>query len=61
MNDVDLTAIFEREGIRKVERWRALNQYSVTLFDGRLGIGPTVGEALAKAKMPDAENVLRAA
>lgn len=58
--DIDLTAIMEREGIRKIERL-LVGKCVVLLDDGRLGIGATVGEALAKAKAPDAENILRLA
>lgn len=54
---MNLTALIEREGIAKIERY--INRYSVVLNDGRLGIGATVGEALAKAKAPDADNVRR--
>ena len=57
--DIDLTAIMQREGIDKIERYPG--RYSVVLNDGRLGIGKTVGEALAKAKAPDADNVRRLA
>lgn len=56
---MNLTALIEREGIAKIERY--VNRYSVVLNDGRLGIGATVGEAIEKAKRPDAMNILRAA
>lgn len=59
--DVNLTAIFEREGIHRITRFAALDSYSVVLSDGRTGAGRTVGQALDKAKQPHAENVLRAA
>ena len=55
--DINLTEIMQHEGIRKIECY--LHLFSVVLKDGRLGIGPSVGEALAKAKAPDAQNVLR--
>lgn len=57
--DIDLTAIMEAEGIVKIERFGP--RYSVLLFDGRLGIDATIGGALAKAKLPGAMNVRRAA
>ena len=50
-----------REGIVRFKLYRALAKFSVVLRDGRLGVGPTIGEALANAKQPDAENILRAA
>ena len=53
--DVNLTAIFEREGIQKVQKLSCF--YHVTLFDGRMGSGRSVGAALEAAKHPDAENV----
>lgn len=55
--DVNLTAIFEREGIRKIEKLSCY--YAVCLFDGRVGSGLSIGEALAKAKAPDAMNIKR--
>ena len=57
MNDIDLTAIMEREGIEKIKRYKALGKWSVILDDGRLGEGRSVGAALAKAKLPNAANV----
>jgi hypothetical protein len=57
--DVDLTGLMQRENIAKVERFA--HRFSVVLMDGRIGIGASVGEALDKAKRPDAENVRRAA
>jgi hypothetical protein len=59
MNDFNLTALMEREGIRKVERF--VNMWSVVLEDGRQASALTVGEALAKAKRPGAFNVEKAA
>lgn len=53
--DVNLTAIFEREGISKVQKLAQF--YHVTLFSGCMGSGLSIGEALAKAKSPDAVNV----
>lgn len=53
--DVNLTAIFEREGIQKVQKLSCY--YSVCLFDGRVGSGLSIGEALAKAKSPVAMNI----
>lgn len=61
MNDINLTAIFEREGIHKIERYRALGKYSVVLADGRCGTGTTIGAALANAKQEGAENVFQVA
>lgn len=61
MNDINLTAIFEREGIHKVERYRALGKYSVVLADGRCGTGATIGAALTNAKQEGAENVFQVA
>jgi hypothetical protein len=55
--DFDLTALMQRENIAKVETY--LHLFSVVLKDGRFGVGETVGEALDKAKKPDAENVRR--
>lgn len=57
--DVNLTEIMRRERIAKIEAYPG--RFSVILYDGRLGIGKTVGEALAKAKAPDADNVRRLA
>lgn len=57
--DVDLTSIMHREQIAKIERFPRV--FSVVLMDGRIGIGPTVGEALTKAKKPDADNIRRMA
>lgn len=59
ITDVNLTAIFEREGIKKVERLSCY--YTVVLFDGRVGVALSVGDALAKAKEPGAVNVKRVA
>ena len=56
---VNLTAIIEGHGIRKIERY--INRYAVTLDNGNLGIGSTVGEALDLAKAVDACNILRLA
>lgn len=56
---VNLTAIIENNGIRKIERY--VNRYAVTLDNGNLGIGSTVGEALERATAPEATNVLRLA
>ena len=56
---VNLTAILEHNSIRKIERY--INRYAVTLDNGNLGIGSTVGEALDLAKAVDACNVLRLA
>ena len=57
--DFDLTAIMERDGIKKIER--VAGRYVVLLMDGRIGIGGTVGEALTKANRAGAENVLKVA
>ncbi len=49
--DIDMTAIMDAECIRSVHRWSApINRTSVTLVDGRTGVGATVGEALANAR-----------
>ncbi len=56
---VNLTALMEREGIVKIERF--VNRYSVVLHDGRQASALTVGEALEKAKRAGAFNVRRAA
>jgi hypothetical protein len=57
--DVNLTEIMRREGIAKVEDY--LTHFSVVLKDGRFGVARTVGQALAKAKKPNAQNVRRIA
>lgn len=57
VTDVNLTAILQREGIRKIERLSEF--YTVVLFDGRMGVSRSVGAALAKAKAPGAVNVNR--
>lgn len=59
--DIDMTALFERAGIHKIERYRALGQYSVVLADGRCGTGTTIGAALADANREGAENVFQVA
>ena len=41
--------------------WNGRLDHFYARLDGRLGIGSTVGEALEKAKRPDAENVRRVA
>lgn len=43
----------EREGIYQIRRY-LVGRYSVTLHDGRIGVGQTVDEALENAKRPDA-------
>lgn len=53
-------SFMEREGIHQIRHYLA-GRYSVTLHDGRIGVGQTVDEALAKAKRPDADSVRRAA
>lgn len=53
--DFDLTALMERERIKRVEWFYP--HWSVVLLDGRQASAPTVGEALAKAKLPGATNV----
>jgi deoxyxylulose-5-phosphate synthase len=57
--DVNLTEIMRREGIAKIEDY--VVRFSVILKDGRMGIAETVGQALAKARKPDAENVRKIA
>lgn len=47
---VNLTAIMEREGIRRIERVFVRGPVQVELIDRRVGTAATVGEALAKAK-----------
>jgi len=54
--DVDLTAIMQREGVRRVEQYRN-GMFSVELFDHRVGAGHTVAAALDKARQPDAVRV----
>ena len=49
--DIDLTAIMERDGIANIRRTMGL--YCVSLQDGRVGVGDTVGDALAKAQASD--------
>lgn len=61
MNDFNLTALMEREGIEKVQHYKALGKWSVVLHDGRLGEGLTVGLALDDAKRADAPNVRKLA
>lgn len=48
--DVDLTAIMRREGIRNIWREPMTDRFSVTLLDYSSGQGGSVGEALADAK-----------
>lgn len=50
----------EREGIYQIRFYR-VGRISVTLHDGRIGVGATVGEALANAKQEGAQSVLVAA
>ena len=50
---IDVTAIetseaMVREGIHQIRNYRG--RFSVQLFDGKAGIGATVGEALRNAK-----------
>ena len=49
--DIDLTAIMEREGITNIRRTMGL--VCVSLHDGRVGTGATVGAALDSAKASD--------
>jgi hypothetical protein len=56
MNDIDLTAIMERDGIEKIKRHLG-GWYLVRLFDGRCGSGNSVGEALGNAKSPEAVRI----
>lgn len=46
--DINLTAIMERDDIKKVERFRG-GWYLVVLFNGQSGSGNSVGEALESA------------
>lgn len=55
--DVDLTAIMRREDIRRIEQ-RRVGVFTVELFDDRIASGYTVGEALAKAKSPNAMRIV---
>ncbi len=48
---LNLTAIMEREGITNIRR--TMDRYCVSLADGRVGVGGTVSEALAKAQASD--------
>lgn len=47
--DVNLTEIMDRENIDKIERYVA-GRFSVVLRDGSIGVGLSVGQALANAK-----------
>lgn len=58
--DVNLTRLMLRNDVVCVKRWIA-GRFSVELQDGRLGIGASVGEALEKAKAPDASNIRKVA
>lgn len=58
--DVNLTQIMVREGIVEIKAWPG-ERFSVKLHDGRFAVGATVGEALALAKLPDAENLQKVA
>lgn len=57
---MNLSEIMEREGIYQIRRY-LVGRFSVTLDDGRIGVGQDVGEALVKAKRPDADSVREAA
>lgn len=57
--DVNLTDIMQREAIKRVER--SAGRFVVELMDGRIGVGGSAGEALERAKAPDAVNIRRAA
>jgi len=46
---VNLTEIMEREQIVKIERY-PMGRFSVVLTHNRIGVGKSVGEALANAK-----------
>ena len=48
-DNVNLTEIMEREQIDKIERY-PVGRFSVVLRDKRIGVGRSVGEALANAK-----------
>lgn len=58
--DVNLTQIMVREGIVEIKAWPG-GRFSVKLRDGRFAVGATVGEALALAKLPGAENLQKVA
>ena len=51
--DINLTAIMEREGIASIRRTIIGARFCVALDDGRVGVGATVGEALAAAQVSD--------
>lgn len=57
---MNLSEIMEREGIYQIRRY-LVGRFSVTLDDGRIGVGQDVGEALVKAKRPNADSVELAA
>lgn len=48
--DVDLTAIMRREGIRNIHWDALLDRFSVTTLDYGMGMGGSVGEALSDAR-----------
>lgn len=47
---IDLSAIMRAERIIDIHRDRLLDRFSVTLSDYTMGIGASVGEALADAQ-----------
>lgn len=47
---INLTAIMERDDIQHIQRYKPFGLFCVTLYNGQVGTGKTVGEALAKAK-----------
>jgi hypothetical protein len=54
--DVDLTRIMKRQGIRRIEQ-RRCGVFTVELFNDCIGSASTVGQALEKAKSPDAYRI----
>ena len=52
MNDIDLTAIMQREGITRIERKIPSGFFVVRLEDGRAGSGGSIELALECAKGP---------
>lgn len=54
--DIHVSDAMTALGIRKIERHLTIG-FTVTLDDGRIGGGKTVGDAYAKAALPNAESV----
>lgn len=47
---INLTAIIQRDDIQLIRHAKPFGLFCVTLYNGQVGSGPTVGDALAKAK-----------